>query len=186
MQLEIKPGTKKKFVRNKAIPSRAREPAALAIYAPLSHFRKNLVSAQTQLRFNSQQQRAFGISNIFYFNYRWLWHWKSHCSHTENLHRNHSENHTDLFFFCYSRTLKLDSSKLIEKKNQYYSFLLFPRFPLLLWIFIVIFSVIVLLWHFVYSIFVFEVKYYSPTYALCFISKLQCNCLTQWYVIVYK
>ena len=40
MQLEIKPGTKKKFVRNKAIPSRAREPAALAIYAPLSHFHR--------------------------------------------------------------------------------------------------------------------------------------------------
>ena len=34
MQLEIQPGTKKKFVRNKAIPSRAGEPAALAIYAP--------------------------------------------------------------------------------------------------------------------------------------------------------
>ena len=40
MQLEIKPGTKKKIVRNKAIPSRAREPAALAIYAPLSHFQR--------------------------------------------------------------------------------------------------------------------------------------------------
>ena len=39
MQLEIQPGTQKKFVRNKAIPSRAREPAALAIYAPLRRFR---------------------------------------------------------------------------------------------------------------------------------------------------
>ena len=39
MQLEIQPGTKKKIVRNKAIvPSRAREPAALAIYAPLRRF----------------------------------------------------------------------------------------------------------------------------------------------------
>ena len=38
MQLEIKPGTKKLFVRNKAIPLRAREPAALSIYAPLRHF----------------------------------------------------------------------------------------------------------------------------------------------------
>ena len=38
MQLEMKPGTKKKIVRNKAIPSRAREPAALSIYAPLRRF----------------------------------------------------------------------------------------------------------------------------------------------------
>ena len=40
MQLEIKPGTKNNCVRNKAIPSRAREPAALSIYAPLRRFRK--------------------------------------------------------------------------------------------------------------------------------------------------
>ena len=43
MQLEIKPGTKKKkkkIVQNKAIPSRAREPAALSIYAPLRRFQK--------------------------------------------------------------------------------------------------------------------------------------------------
>ena len=39
IQLEIKPGTKKKkIVRNKAITSRAREPAALSIYAPLRRF----------------------------------------------------------------------------------------------------------------------------------------------------
>ena len=40
MQLEMKPGTKKKkkIVRNKAIPSKAREPAALSIYAPLRCF----------------------------------------------------------------------------------------------------------------------------------------------------
>ena len=38
IRLEIKPGTKKKSVRNKAIPSRAREPAALSIYAPLRRF----------------------------------------------------------------------------------------------------------------------------------------------------
>ena len=31
---------KKKIVRNKAIPSRAREPAALSIYAPLRRFQK--------------------------------------------------------------------------------------------------------------------------------------------------
>ena len=40
MLLEIKPGIKKKFVRNKAIPSTAREPAALSIYAPLRRFQK--------------------------------------------------------------------------------------------------------------------------------------------------
>ena len=40
MQLETQPGTKKNFVRNKAIPSRAREPAALSIYAPLRRFQK--------------------------------------------------------------------------------------------------------------------------------------------------
>ena len=33
---------KKKIVRNKAIPSRAREPAALAIYAPLRRFHLQL------------------------------------------------------------------------------------------------------------------------------------------------
>ena len=44
MQLEIKPGTKKIFLRNKAIPSRAREPAALSIYAPLRRFRINLTT----------------------------------------------------------------------------------------------------------------------------------------------
>ena len=38
MQLEIKLGTKNKFVRNKAIPSKAREPAALSIYATLRRF----------------------------------------------------------------------------------------------------------------------------------------------------
>ena len=38
IQLEIKPGTKKKFGRNKAIPYGAREPAALSIYAPLRRF----------------------------------------------------------------------------------------------------------------------------------------------------
>ena len=37
IQLEIKLGTKK-IVRNKAIPSRVREPAALLIYAPLRRF----------------------------------------------------------------------------------------------------------------------------------------------------
>ena len=31
---------KKKIVRNKAIPSRAREPVALSIYAPLRRFQK--------------------------------------------------------------------------------------------------------------------------------------------------
>ena len=51
MQLEIKPGTQKKFVRNKAIPSRAREPAALAIYAPLSHFHLVLGSAVVDTTF---------------------------------------------------------------------------------------------------------------------------------------
>ena len=38
MQLEITPGTKKHFVRNKAISLRDREPAALSIYAPLRRF----------------------------------------------------------------------------------------------------------------------------------------------------
>ena len=42
MQLEIKLGTNKNFVRNKAIPSSARELAALSIYAPLRRFQIKL------------------------------------------------------------------------------------------------------------------------------------------------
>ena len=89
---------------------------------------KNLVTAQAQLRFNSEQQRAFGISNICYFNYRWLWHWNytdlffSHWNHTVVTLKIYIETTLKItlnfVFFCYSRALKLDSSKLIEKKKK--------------------------------------------------------------------
>ena len=49
IQLEIRPGTKKK-VRNKAIPSRAREPAELSIYASLRSFRINLCPVKNLLK----------------------------------------------------------------------------------------------------------------------------------------
>ena len=39
-----KTGNQKSFVRNKAIPSRAREPAALSIYAPLRRFHFERIS----------------------------------------------------------------------------------------------------------------------------------------------